>query len=87
MTSIGRCNHLIIKHSFLLRDQKVAGSNPVTSTNETRNPQGIAGFLMSFILPSDSPFFPSVTNIVTNSVTNRFFPKQVLIGLFLLDPM
>ena len=46
MTSIGRCNHLIIKHSLLLRDQKVAGSNPVTSTKNLSEDYNLRTFLL-----------------------------------------
>jgi len=36
------------KHLFGFRDQKVAGSNPVTSTRKSRKPKGFRFFFFSF---------------------------------------
>ena len=41
------CHLKEMNHSFKFRDQKVAGSNPVTSTRKCRNPKGFRFFFYS----------------------------------------
>ena len=65
MTSISRCNHLIIKHSLLLRDQKVAGSNPVTSTKILSEDYNLQTFLLF--------------GFARFSLQNPLFPEQIRI--------